>query len=224
MSLVEYTVWGSLFAQFATIIVDFYGLSIDLEPNDKILNSTLKLETFVQVIEGLFYVGLAIFFKNVHLENIASLRYLDWVFTTPTMLLSTIMFMEYNNLKSEGKTLGLKEFLVNHKNSIIRIVFMNFMMLLFGVLGELGIISRLWATLIGFVFFADVFSVMYFKYVKENKTNQKLFWFMCIIWGIYCIAYLFNDEYKNISYNILDIIAKNFYGVFLVYQIYLNKK
>jgi hypothetical protein len=37
------------------------------------------------------------------------------------------------------------------------------------------------------------------------------------IWSLYGVAAWFPSALKNASYNILDIFAKNFYGVFLSY-------
>jgi hypothetical protein len=37
---------------------------------------------------------------------------------------------------------------------------------------------------------------------------------------LYGVAAMFNSVWKNVSYNILDVFAKNFYGLFLSYLIY----
>ena len=48
---------------------------------------------------------------------------------------------------------------------------------------------------------------------------------MLVIWGFYGVAATFGTVNKNISYNTLDIIAKNFYGLFIYYVIVkLGKK
>jgi len=46
-----------------------------------------------------------------------------------------------------------------------------------------------------------------------------LFLFVFIVWSIYGVAAMMPTPYKNISYNILDIIAKNFYGLYIYYKI-----
>ena len=38
---------------------------------------------------------------------------------------------------------------------------------------------------------------------------------MIIIWSLYGVAAMFPTIIKNIFYNILDIISKNFYGLYL---------
>jgi hypothetical protein len=42
---------------------------------------------------------------------------------------------------------------------------------------------------------------------------------MFVVWSLYGIAALLPTLQKNISYNGLDIIAKNFYGLFIFYYI-----
>ena len=42
---------------------------------------------------------------------------------------------------------------------------------------------------------------------------------MFFVWSLYGVAALLGDKLKNISYNILDIFAKNFYGLFLYFFI-----
>ena len=36
---------------------------------------------------------------------------------------------------------------------------------------------------------------------------------------MYGIAAMMPTPYKNISYNMLDIVAKNFYGIYIYYKI-----
>jgi bacteriorhodopsin len=42
---------------------------------------------------------------------------------------------------------------------------------------------------------------------------------MFVFWSLYGIAAVLNFENKNTSYNVLDIFAKNFYGIFLYWFI-----
>jgi hypothetical protein len=39
------------------------------------------------------------------------------------------------------------------------------------------------------------------------------------IWALYGVAFLCPSVVKNVSYTILDIFAKNFFGIFLYYII-----
>ena len=42
---------------------------------------------------------------------------------------------------------------------------------------------------------------------------------MVSVWSLYGVAALMPADIKNISYNLLDIVAKNFYGLYLYYKI-----
>ena len=53
---------------------------------------------------------------------------------------------------SNGQRGGLATFLNDHMNNIIKIFSYNFLMLLFGLLGELNIIDKKIAVPIGFIF------------------------------------------------------------------------
>ena len=152
---VKNTIWFSLILQIITGLIPLPGLFIKLEENDVILSDILILETIVQFIELLFYVWIA--FSVLNIKKMASRRYIDWMITTPTMLLSTIMFMKYQERKEnnelENKPLKTMGFIKENKDLILKIFGFNFLMLLFGYLGEINTISKYIAITIGFGFF-----------------------------------------------------------------------
>jgi len=219
MSLLEYSLKSSLIAQGITTLIGASGLFINLAEKDKILNTLLKLETLVQIVEASFYILVTKYLTRLDLNSISRLRYADWVLTTPMMLLSTVVYMIYNTNKPKS----LMEILKDNKKPLIRITVCNLGMLICGILGEYGIIDKFTATILGFAFFGCVFNTIYKEYTKKNKKNLALFWFTCIVWALYGVVYLFNSLNKNIAYNILDVIAKNFYGLFILYEIYLKR-
>ena len=90
----------------------------------------------------------------------------------------------------------------------------NALMLLFGYLGEGGIINKNLSIFVGFIFFSLSFNIVY-KYIDNHKTNKNLFYFLFIVWALYGVAALFDSKTKNICYNFLDIISKNFYGLYI---------
>ena len=135
MITVKNTMLFSLLVQIITGLISIHGIFIKLDFNDKILSDILILETIVQIIEFLFYVWFTYSFINI--KNLAATRYIDWVITTPTMLLSTIMFMKYKEFKENGKILETMEFLQNNKENIINIFIFNLAMLLCGFVGEI---------------------------------------------------------------------------------------
>ena len=216
MNLLAISSYSSLFIQFITGLAGLLGLTYKLDDKDLILKSALKLETLVQLIEFIFYIYLVYSIQNNILpNNITSIRYFDWVITTPIMLLSTIIYLKYNEEIKKGKTLDLFELIKSEKNNILKILLGNWMMLLFGYLGEVNIINIKYTTPIGFIFFAYVFKLLYSNYAIKTNDGLKLYWPMFLFWSLYGISAVFDFVYKNISYNILDIFAKNFYGLFL---------
>jgi hypothetical protein len=94
------------------------------------------------------------------------------------------------------------------------------MMLGFGYLFERGVLDIVTSTLLGFVGFGGSFYVLWDSFASKNPANFWLYAFMFVIWFLYGIAALFTPLWKNVSYNILDVFAKNFYGLFLSYLIY----
>ena len=115
-NMVRNTIWFSLLVQTITGIVSLHGLFINLKEKDKILTDILALETVVQFVEMAFYVWMA--YAIININNMTSRRYIDWVITTPTMLLSTIMFMKYQEYKEKEKEeiVTTKQFLQDNKN------------------------------------------------------------------------------------------------------------
>ena len=92
-------------------------------------------------------------------------------------------------------------------------------MLALGFLGEINVVSKYITTTIGFYFFYKSFDLIYYNYAINSQLGQKLFIFMASVWSLYGIVALMSTNIKNISYNLLDIVAKNFYGLYLYYKI-----
>ena len=116
---VKNTVGFSLLVQVITGIISLHGLFITIPEKDKILTDVLKLETVVQFVELMFYIWIAK--SAIRLKSMTSRRYIDWVITTPTMLLSTVMFMRYQEVKEQDKLeetpVRTLEFLKENKNN-----------------------------------------------------------------------------------------------------------
>jgi len=217
-SLVKKTIYGSLVAQLITTTVSLDGLNYDLPIEDTILKDILVLEAFVQFVEAGFYIWVIYALKD--LNKMTSRRYIDWFITTPTMLISTIIFMEYLRKKEASEdTLYFWDFIKNHEKNILLIVVLNFFMLLCGLLAETGKIDKKYGILLGFVFFIASFGVIYENYAKHTEGGIKLFSFLFIVWSLYGVSAMMPIVPKNACYNILDIIAKNFYGLFIYYYI-----
>lgn len=217
MTLSEVSLDVSLWVQIITGIIGLQGSFVNIPPEHAILKEALQLETTVQFIEFAFY---AKFLKEVSLENMAMVRYYDWMLTTPMMLLSTIVVMKYEGLKAEGKstTFTLKEFIKDHKTDVTKMLLANWGMLLTGYLGEIGVLDQSVSLALGFGFFAWSFSIIK-KYADASETGKKLYIFLVIVWSMYGVVFPLDPELKNTALNTLDIIAKNFFGLYLYKQV-----
>ena len=112
MGLVKESLTFSLYAQVITTLIGFLGLIYKLRQRDQILGEILTLETIVQVIEFCFYYWFSyIYRQSVDRTDIAKYRYYDWVFTTPIMLLNTVIFFEYNNRKNNKDNTNQENYL-----------------------------------------------------------------------------------------------------------------
>ena len=99
---VKFTVYLSIFMQILTGILPLPALFLKTNENDMVVKDVLKLETVVQLVEGIFYI--LVVYLAISVASLATYRYFDWVITTPFMLLSTMIFMEWSNHKNKKKT------------------------------------------------------------------------------------------------------------------------
>jgi len=213
---IAYSLYASLVAQWSTLAVNGISFSFSLAEKDEILRSILVIETIVQVLELVFYSWYAVHFATV--SEATFYRYHDWAITTPLMLLSTMIYYEYRNKPEEVIT--LESFWEKHSHEVWIVFGFNLMMLVFGYAFEIGILDLVTSTIMGFVGFAGSFYVLWDGFASKSPDNFLLYAFMFIVWALYGVAALLNSTWKNVSYNILDLVAKNFYGLFLSYLIY----
>jgi len=179
------------------------------------------METAVQVIESIFYIWLALHFHQS--SDITHKRYYDWFLTTPTMLISLCLYLNY--LK-EGSNKEKKETLfekcVKQSTVLIPILGLNAAMIISGFLGETHVIPMFTSVAIGMVPFVAYFYMIYQEYAKYTDQGRIIFWVFSGIWALYAVAALMPYYWKNITYNMLDLVAKNFFGLFLAYVIWIE--
>jgi bacteriorhodopsin len=211
----------SLIVQVLTGVIDFLALNIDVIAKDQLIKDLLQVELFVQVIELIFYIWF-IYYLHGASKNITPFRYLDWAITTPTMLITLSAFLNHN-----GNTANrLTDFLYTHTASIIKIVLLNALMLVCGLLGEFGYLSHYTSTALGFIPFS-----LNFKNIKDTFLpssddffkNAVFYWFV-FFWSLYGVFAVMSYTVKNTGYNILDVFAKNFFGIFLAYVVWAKSK
>jgi len=213
----------SIIVQVITGIIEIIFLFIKVPSSFGFLKQMLVLEVIVQFIEGSFYVYW--FYNFTNILNITPQRYFDWMFTTPTMLLTLIfylIFLQYKD-KNISDKLNFFELFNQEFYNIITVFVLNWLMLLFGYLGEINIIPVLLGVFLGFIPFLIYYYIIYTKYAILTNDGLKIFFYFFIIWSFYGIVAVLPYKIKNMCYNILDLFSKNFFGIFLSYLLFVNK-
>jgi len=211
---VRRSTWTSIFVQLVTGIVLVVALASGRGP--PFLRGLLALEATVQTIELVFYLYIVGTLTSIaSVRVMAAKRYVDWFVTTPVMLTTLAGFFLFER-GGIDKDATLPSFLSQHRDRIGLMIGANLLMLLAGVLGEVGIIGVPVATLAGFVAFLAAFASLYgFLGERSGPAARALFWAVATVWAMYGLVYLLPAHTKNTGYNYLDLVAKNFFGVFL---------
>lgn len=222
--LFGYTLTLSIYIQVITFVIGLVVLLIKIPIDYVLIKELFYLELFVQLIEGIFYIWLAFNLKKI--SNMTPTRYMDWVITTPTMLITLISYLLFLQAKVKNQTssLTLTSILKTNYKTLVPILCLNWMMLLFGYLGEIKVIPIIYSVLLGFIPFLIYYFMIYKNFVDKNisMSGYNIFIYFFFFWSLYGVAALMPYYIKNILYNILDLFAKNFFGLFLVYIIYTN--
>jgi bacteriorhodopsin len=183
-----------------------------IRTQNPLVRHIFNLETCVSLVGGYFYsvfVGMVDDFKkrnvNFDWDAITKIRYIDWSITTPMMLLSLCLVLAKESKK------------IIHLTTILLIVFLNYIMLYVGYLGEINVLNKTLACIGGFIPFVIMFYIIFTKYVIIDKGFSKYYLFVIYVvtWSFYGLVYLLGDEYKNIAMNILDCFSKCIVGLLL---------
>ena len=121
------------------------------------------------------------------------------------LCLVLVLALLFNNKKGPMK---FSNFLI--------ILFFNYVMLGFGYAGEIGMLDKTLANVLGFGGFAGLYYFIYDKYIKKynNKDNNLLFISFLVLWAMYGVFYMLDDVTRNVGYNVLDLLSKCFVGIF----------
>jgi bacteriorhodopsin len=186
------------------VLMGYTGLTLieALRTNNTNVRHVMNIETTVSLVAGITYSIFNEMIKQptVDLHEITKIRYIDWSITTPLIILVILLFYG-GSVHPSASVYGT-------------LVLLNWGMLGTGYLGELGTISRLAGCIGGFLFFAAMLYTLYSCCVPA-KSNHIVFFLFALIWSFYGIAYLLDEETKNIMYNVLDVISKAIFGVVL---------
>jgi bacteriorhodopsin len=131
-----------------------------------------------------------------------------------------------NELDSNDRAVLENEdfFTIVKKNAkiITYILLLNAAMLTFGLLNERHVLNKYVAVSLGFIPFIAMFYLIYENYAKYSEKGIVLFKYFSFVWSLYGVAALMSYHWKNIFYNILDLFAKNFFGLYLAYVLYFS--
>ena len=210
----------SIIIQIITGIIEVGAFFVKVPTIYSLIKQLLMVELVVQFFEGMFYFWLAYNFTKV--SNVTPKRYIDWVITTPSMLITLMIYLIYLSERVKNKTNELDFFTLfkNNLNIFIPVLLLNWLMLLFGYLGEMNIIPVLLGVILGFIPFLIYYYIIYVNYVTQKGSGNLLFWYFFFFWSLYGVAAGLPYYVKNSFYNILDLFAKNFFGIFLSYIIF----
>jgi hypothetical protein len=219
MNIIYTTGIFSIIVQILTGITDLYVLTLKTESSYNLIRELVILEVSVQAIELGFYYWML---SNINkIKNITPFRYYDWAITTPTMLITLMFYLMF--LRDREKGIQSESFITEFKNHwkvILKVSVLDWLMLLAGYLGETNMFSNITTTLVGFVPFILMFYLIYTNFATKSMEGTRIFWYFVGIWSIYGIAAVLPYKIKNAMYNVLDLFAKNFFGLFLAYVLY----
>lgn len=231
MTLLHSSLLFSIVVQVITGVIELLALFVKTAPGMALIKQLLGLELAVQAVEGAFYAWL--YYNIDRVKNITPNRYADWAITTPTMLVTLVAYIIYLNVPSSD-SLSLLQILRENAAPIAQIVGLNWLMLLFGYLGEVGVIPLVTGVALGFVPFIAYFYIMYERFIHNatnannatsaiiNSTSMKIYAYFLVFWSLYGIVAVLPYTLKNTIYNVLDLFSKNFFGIFLSYLIVSN--
>lgn len=160
---------------------------------------SLQLSAFVTLIASMHY-----YLMIQNKTNIDIYRYFDWFFTTPILLIDLCIILDITDTKF-----------------MFEIISYNTVMLLFGYLGELGILSNLISTIGGFIPFIILFYRIHNRVKQQENTQEqkinknRILNIFIILWSLYGLNHMYKNELnKNGIYNMLDLLTK---GIFALY-------
>lgn len=185
------------------------------------LKYILSIETCVTIIASIAYFYLTRSYSTHQNFDLTFYRYLDWFVTTPLLLLSLLIYLSYlKNKDKNEKTVQTEDETFNiilKDKKVLIIILLNLLMLIFGYMGETKLINYILANILGYIPFITMLYIIWKHYC--NQSNLYVFIIFSIVWSLYGVVYFFENNNKNICYNILDIISKVGLGIIIWYQV-----
>ena len=137
-------------------------------------------------------------------ENPITYRYIDWILTVP------LQIIEFYLILSVANKVPI--------NLFYKLLASSVLMIVFGFLGETGIINRFLGFVLGTVFWLYIIRELFVGEAAKIRDKTKndsvkyafdyLKWIIIIGWSIYPIGYLLNNTGMNLLYNLGDLTNK----------------
>ncbi|MGB1188667.1 MAG: bacteriorhodopsin [Pseudomonadales bacterium] len=210
--LVGVTFWIVSIAMIASTVFFLYeGMNVKREWRLSMLVAGL-----VTLVAAVHYI----YMRDYWVVNNASpvvYRYIDWLITVPLLMIEF-----YIILKAVGASVG--------NGSFVRLLVGTLVMLIFGYLGEAGIMGTTLAFILGMVGWAviiyEIFAGEAGKAAAATESVKAAFGYMRLIvlvgWAIYPIGYVMgymmggvDEGTLNMVYNLADFVNKILFGLII---------
>lgn len=183
-----------------SIVTAIRSLNPNLKQKSRL---SLQLSTLVTIIASFHY-----YLMVNRTQNPVIYRYLDWFFTTPILLIDFCIMYD-----------------ITDRNFILELLAYNTIMLILGFMGEMEILSMTNSMIIGFIPFILLFGQLYKRiqdtpHTKDSKISpenkMKFFYIFVGLWAMYGFIHIYpTKSTRDVFYNILDILTKGAFGLFI---------
>lgn len=190
---------ASLVVQVLVGAVTSAGFFLNNVPDDLML--IFALEVGSQLIEFVWYLVVVCRYRTVPTWA----RYLDWWASTPLMLTTTALFFAHRRGEALAWTAPTP----------YAMLACNGLMLALGFAAEVGAVARAPALVLGGGALVGTFTLLATYAARADALSVGLFATMYAVWALYGVAAALAEVPKNVAYNALDVVSKNFYGLFL---------
>ena len=174
------------------------------------IRHVMNLETCISIVAAFFYSLFIEKLKTVEFgaplpfDDLTTIRYNDWMISTPLMLLVLCIVLGTENKRQL------------HFWVFALVLVLDLGMLISGYLGEMNKINKKAALVIGFAFFIAMFGFIWYYFMQGAKNGfavTLVFTIFVSVWSVYGLIYSMDDDTRNTVYNVLDVIAKCFVGI-----------
>lgn len=200
------TAAASLLVQLAVAIVTAAGLFVPLDAAVRAdLEVILALELGSQVVELAWYTVAVCAAREIATWT----RYVDWVVSTPAMLVAAALFFRHR------RGLALAGLFTSYE--IYAVLALDWAMLALGYLVERGRLPRAPGLAGGSAALVLAFALLARQLgpAPVDALSLPVFWVMYGVWALYGVAAALPDAPKNVAYNGLDVVSKNAFGALL---------